>query len=80
MGFGGGPGWGGTSGGTGGGSSGVTSFNTRTGAVVLSAADVEALFTANNQIFLGSGSGTGALVDATELFDATYLYLHQFVR
>jgi hypothetical protein len=41
---------------------GVTSFNTRSGAVTLTAADVEALFTAKGQLFLGTGSGTGALL------------------
>jgi hypothetical protein len=44
--------------------SGVTSFNTRTGAVTLSAADVEALFTASGQLFVGTGSGTGTLLAA----------------
>jgi hypothetical protein len=43
-------------------SAGVISFNTRTGAVVLTAADIEALFTAQGQLFAGSGSGTGGLV------------------
>jgi hypothetical protein len=40
----------------------VTSFNTRTGAVTLSAADVEALFGAAGQLFVGSGAGTGGLL------------------
>lgn len=43
--------------------SGVSSFNTRTGAVTLAAADVEALFTAAGQVFQGTGSGTGTLVN-----------------
>jgi hypothetical protein len=45
-----------------GGGAGVSSFNTRTGAVVLSAADVESTFTAKGQLFAGTGSGTGDLV------------------
>lgn len=43
-------------------SSGVSSFNTRTGAVTLAAADVEGLYTAAGQLFVGTGSGTGALL------------------
>jgi hypothetical protein len=47
---------------------GVATFNTRGGTVSLTAADVNALFTANNQMFSGTGSGTGHLVDLlTEL-------------
>ena len=42
--------------------SGVTSFNTRTGVVELEASDVEALFTAEGQLLVGTGSGTGALL------------------
>lgn len=41
---------------------GVTSFNTRAGAVTLLAGDVEALFTAAGQLFVGTGAGTGALL------------------
>ena len=40
----------------------VTSVFGRAGAVVLTAADVEGLFTAANQVFQGTGIGTGALV------------------
>lgn len=40
----------------------VVSFNTRTGAIVLLAADIEGLFTAAGQLFLGSGSGSGSLL------------------
>jgi hypothetical protein len=40
----------------------VTSFNTRTGAVTLAAADIEGLFTAAGQLFVGTGSGTGSLL------------------
>lgn len=43
-------------------SGGVSSFNTRTGAVTLAVGDVEALFTAEGQILLGTGSGTGELL------------------
>ena len=45
----------------GGGGSGVSSWNTRTGAVTLAAADVEGLFTATGQVFVGTGVGTGVL-------------------
>jgi hypothetical protein len=41
---------------------GVTSFNTRTGAVSLSAADVEGTFGAKGQLFVGTGSGSGTLL------------------
>lgn len=40
----------------------VASFNTRTGAVTLSAADVEGLFTAAGDIFVGTGAGTGKIL------------------
>lgn len=43
--------------------SGVLTFNTRNGAVTLTAADVEALFSADKQIFSGTGSGTGEIID-----------------
>lgn len=46
----------------GGGGGGVTEFNTRTGNVVLDAADLEAIFTAKGQILVGSGSGTGGFL------------------
>lgn len=41
---------------------GVSSYNTRTGAVVSEAADVEELFTAEGQLFVGTGNGTGELL------------------
>jgi hypothetical protein len=44
------------------GGAGVTSFNTRSGAVVLAAADVESTFGAKGQLFAGTGAGTGDLV------------------
>lgn len=44
-------------------SSGVTSFNTRTGAVTLQAADVEATFLAKGGILLGTGPGSGTELD-----------------
>jgi hypothetical protein len=47
--------------GTGASMAGVSSFDTRTGAVVLEAADVEGLFTAAGEVFQGTGSGTGTL-------------------
>lgn len=40
----------------------VNSFNTRTGAVVLTVTDIESTFTAKGQLFLGTGAGTGALL------------------
>lgn len=40
----------------------VVTFNGRSGAVTLSAADVEGTFTAKGQLFAGTGSGTGDLV------------------
>lgn len=46
----------------GGGASGVTTFNTRSGTVTLQASDVEDLFTAKGELFLGSGSGSGGLL------------------
>ncbi len=45
-------------------SSGVSSFNTRSGNVVLSAADVESTFSAAGQLLVGTGSGTGELLSA----------------
>lgn len=39
-----------------------SSFNTRVGAVTLTAADVEALFTVKGQLLLGTGTNTGALL------------------
>lgn len=42
---------------------GVASFNTRKGAVTSQASDVEGLFTADQQIFSGTGNGTGELID-----------------
>ncbi len=40
----------------------VNSFNGRTGAVALEAADVEGLFTAAGQLLVGTGSGAGELL------------------
>lgn len=39
----------------------VTSYNTRTGAIVSQLSDVTSLFTAAGQIFEGTGAGTGSL-------------------
>lgn len=41
---------------------GVSTFNTRSGSVVLLLADLEGLFTAANQLPVGTGSGTGELL------------------
>ena len=41
---------------------GVTGFNTRTGAVSLTAADVEGTFNAKGDLFLGTGSATGTIL------------------
>ena len=49
-----------TSGGSSGG--GVSSFNTRTGAVVYDLADAETVYTAAGQLLAGTGSGTGDLL------------------
>ena len=61
----------------GGGSSGgggVTSFNTRTGDVTLTAGDVESTLTANNFVFVGTGSGTGT----EKVLPGTILASHQY--
>lgn len=44
-------------------SAGVASFNTRTGAVVLEASDIEATFANDNEIFIGTGNGSGTLLN-----------------
>lgn len=49
----------------------VNSFNGRTGAVALEAADVEGLFTAAGELFVGTGSGTGELL--AQGADGTFL-------
>lgn len=59
---------------SGGGSGGVTEFNTRTGNVTLEASDVEGLFTAANEVFLGTGNGTGELVIPPGFILATHKF------
>lgn len=57
----------------------VQSFNTRTGAVTLGAADIEALFTANKQIFQGTGNGTGELIDLVSAIGLEFTAADQIV-
>jgi hypothetical protein len=43
-------------------SAGVSSFDTRTGAVVFNLADAESIFTGADELLVGTGAGTGALL------------------
>jgi hypothetical protein len=61
------------------GAAAVTSWNGRTGAVVLTAADVEALFTAAGQVFFGTGSGTGSLSDILAALETKFSAAGQLI-
>lgn len=57
----------------------VNTFNTRAGAITLTAADVEAVFTAAGQVLFGTGSSTGSLTDILAALETKFSAANQVI-